>query len=212
MYTPPAFRLEDQAEIHAAMAQSRLATLVTPTAQGLQATPLPLYLEPAEGPHGTLYGHLARANPHWSIPATGESLVLFQGPHAYVSPSWYPSKAEHHKVVPTWNYQAIHAHGPAEFFQEPKRLLAVVTRLTALHEADMPTPRAAAPWAVSDAPPDFIAGQLRGIVGLRLPLSRIEAKRKMSQNRPAPDRAAVAAALAASPRPSDRDAAALIPS
>lgn len=211
MYTPPAFRLEDLAEIHAAMAQSRLATLVTPTAQGLQATPLPLFLDPAEGPNGTLYGHLARANPHWSLPATGESLVLFQGPHAYVSPSWYPSKAEHHKVVPTWNYQAIHAHGPAEFFQEPERLLAIVTRLTALHEADMPAPRAAPPWAVSDAPPDFIAAQLRGIVGLRIPLSRIEAKRKMSQNRPAPDRAAVAAALAASPRPSDRAAAALIP-
>jgi transcriptional regulator len=211
MYTPPAFRLEDLAEIHAAMAQSRLATLVTPTAQGLQATPLPLFLDPAEGPHGTLYGHLARANPHWSLPATGDSLVLFQGPHAYVSPSWYPSKAEHHKVVPTWNYQAIHAHGPAEFFQEPERLLAIVTRLTALHEADMPAPRAAAPWAVSDAPPDFVASQLRGIVGLRIPLSRIEAKRKMSQNRPAPDRAAVAAALAASPRPSDRAAAALIP-
>ncbi len=207
MYTPPAFRLEDQAEIHQAIAQSRLATLVTPTAQGLQATPLPLYLEPAEGPHGTLYGHVARANPHWSLPATGESLVLFQGPHAYVSPGWYPGKAEHHKVVPTWNYQAIHAHGQAEFFDDPTRLLAVVTRLTELHEAEMPTP-----WQVSDAPADFIQGMLRGIVGLRLPVARIEAKRKMSQNRPAPDRAAVAAALAASPRPSDRDAAALIPS
>lgn len=206
MYTPPAFRLEDLAEIHAAMAQSRLATLVTPTAQGLQATPLPLYLEPAEGPHGTLYGHVARANPHWSIPATGESLALFQGPHAYVTPSWYPGKAEHHKVVPTWNYQAIHAHGPAEFFDDAARLLHVVTRLTQLHEADMPTP-----WAVSDAPPDFIQGMLRAIVGVRIPLARIEAKRKMSQNRPAADRAAVAAALAASPRPSDRDAAALIP-
>lgn len=211
MYTPPAFRLQDLAEIHAAMAQSRLATLVTPTAQGLQATPLPLFLEPAEGPHGTLYGHLARANLHWSIPATGESLVLFQGPHAYVSPSWYPSKQEHHKVVPTWNYQAIHAHGPAEFFHEPERLLEIVTRLTTLHEADMPAPRAAAPWAVSDAPADFIQGMLRGIVGLRIPLARIDAKRKMSQNRPAPDRAAVAAALAQSPRPADREAAALIP-
>ena len=211
MYTPPAFRLEDLAEIHAAMAQSRLATLVTPTAQGLQATPLPLFLEPGEGPNGTLYGHLARANPHWSIPATGESLVLFQGPYAYVSPSWYPSKQENHKVVPTWNYQAIHAHGPAEFFHEPERLLAIVTRLTDLHEGDMPSPRATAPWQVSDAPPDFIAAQLRGIVGLRIPLARIEAKRKMSQNRAPADRAAVAAALAASPRASDRDAASLIP-
>lgn len=211
MYTPPAFRLEDLAEIHAAMAGSPLATLITPTAQGLQATPLPLFLEPAEGPHGTLYGHLARANPHWSIPATGESLVLFQGPYAYVSPSWYPSKQEHHKVVPTWNYQAIHAHAHAEFFEDADRLLAIVTRLTALHEGEMPTPRAAPPWAVSDAPADFIAAQLRGIVGLRLPLTRIEAKRKMSQNRPPADRAAVAAALAASPRPGDQQAATLIP-
>jgi transcriptional regulator len=207
MYTPPAFRIADLAEIHAAMAESRLATLVTPTAQGLQATPLPLYLVADECPHGTLYGHVARANPHWSTPPTGESAALFQGPHAYVTPSWYPGKAEHHKVVPTWNYQAIHAHGPVEFFEDATRLLAVVTRLTQLHEAAMPTP-----WAVSDAPPDFIAGMLRAIVGFRLPIARLEAKRKMSQNRAPADRAAVAVALAASPRPSDREAAALIPS
>jgi transcriptional regulator len=209
MYTPPAFRLEDQAEIHAAIAESRLATLVTPTAQGLQATPLPLYLEPAEGPHGTLYGHVARANPHWSTPAAGDSLALFPGPHAYVTPAWYPAKAEHGKVVPTWNYQAIHAHGPAEFFDDPARLLEIVTRLTSLHEAARPA--GATPWAVSDAPADYIQSMLRGIVGLRLPIIRLDAKRKMSQNRAPAERQAVAAGLAASPRPSDREAAALVP-
>jgi transcriptional regulator len=206
MYTPPAFRLDDPAEIHAAIAQSRLATLVTPTAQGLQATPLPLYLEPAEGPHGTLYGHVARANPHWSLPATGDSLALFPGPHAYITPAWYPAKAEHGRVVPTWNYQAIHAHGPVEFFDDPARLLEIVTRLTTLHEADRPQP-----WAVSDAPPDYIAGMLRGIIGLRLPIARLDAKRKMSQNRSPAERHSVAAGLAESPRPSDREAAPLIP-
>ena len=206
MYIPPPNRLEDRAEILAAIAQARLATLVTSTEQGLQATPLPLYLEPDEGPFGTIYGHLARANPHWTLAPTGEALAIFPGPHAYVTPAWYAAKAETGKVVPTWNYQAIHAHGPIEFFEDPARLLAIVTRLTNLHEAGRPTP-----WAVSDAPADFVQTMLRGIIGLRLPITRLEAKRKMSQNRPATDRAAVAAALAASPRPSDREAAALIP-
>jgi transcriptional regulator len=206
MYTPPAFRITDLPEIHAAMAAARLATLVTATAEGLMATPLPMYLVADEGPHGTLYGHVARANPHWKLAPTGEALALFGGPHAYVSPSWYAEKPLHGRVVPTWNYQAIHAHGPVEFFDDADRLLGVVTRLTEIHEAGRP-----APWAVSDAPADYIAGMLRGIVGLRLPIARIAAKRKMSQNRPAADRAAVAAGLGASARESDREAASLIP-
>jgi len=206
MYTPPAFRLSDLPEIHAAIAAARLATLVTATAEGLMATPLPLYLVAEEGPHGTLYGHVARANPHWSTPPQGAAMALFQGPHAYVSPSWYAEKPVHGRVVPTWNYQAIHAHGAVEFFEDAGRLLEVVTRLTAIHESGR-----AAPWAVSDAPADYVAGMLRGIVGVRLPIARIEAKRKMSQNRPAADRAAVAAGLAASARDSDREAAALMP-
>ena len=206
MYTPPAFRLTELAEIHAAIAAARLATLVTATAEGLMATPLPLYLVPEEGPHGTIYGHVARANPQWTRAPLGEAMALFGGPHAYVSPSWYAEKPVHGRVVPTWNYQAIHAHGPVEFFDDADRLLAVVTRLTEIHEAGRP-----APWAVSDAPADYIAGMLRGIVGLRLPIARIEAKRKMSQNRPAGDRAAVAAGLGASALASDREAAALMP-
>jgi transcriptional regulator len=207
MYVPPAFRVDDLAALHGAMRASRLASLVTATAEGLIATPLPLFLVAEEGPHGTLYGHLARANPQWRSPATGEAMALFMGPDAYVSPSWYPSKQEHHKVVPTWNYVAIHAYGVAEFFEDADRLREVVSRLTDLHEQ----PRAD-PWAVTDAPEAFVRAQLRGIVGLRLPITRIDGKRKMSQNRSAEDRAGVAAGLSGSACPLDRAAAGLIES
>lgn len=202
MYVPPAFCVDDLADLHGVMREVRLADLVTATSEGLIATPLPLYLAPEEGPHGTLYGHVARANPQWKLSPQGAAMVLFKGPDAYVSPSWYPSKQEHHKVVPTWNYVAVHAYGPVEFFEDPDSLMAVVTRLTRLHEQ----PRAR-PWSVTDAPADFIRSQLRGIVGLRLPIARIEGKRKMSQNRSEADRAGVAAGLGAG----DRAAATLIP-
>ena len=206
MYVPPAFREDDLATLHATMREARLANFVTATAKGLIATPLPLVLVPEEGPYGTLYGHLARPNPQWRLPPMGDAMALFMGPGAYVSPAFYPSKQEHGKVVPTWNYAAVHAYGPVEFFEDADRLLDVVTRLTNLHER----PRAE-PWAVTDAPEAFIGAQLRGIVGLRLPITRIDGKRKMSQNRSATDRAGVAAGLAASNRASDRAVAALIP-
>jgi len=206
MYTPPAFLEDDLAVLHAVIDETRLSQFVTATTKGLIATPLPLFLAPGEGPYGTLYGHVARANEHWKVPPIGDAMALFMGPHAYVSPNWYPSKQEHHKVVPTWNYVAVHAYGPVEFFEDPQRLLAVVTRLTNLHEQGN-----ARPWAVSDAPEAFIGTQLRGIVGLRLPIMRIEGKRKMSQNRSAEDRAGVAAGLAASEIPFDREVAKLIP-
>jgi transcriptional regulator len=206
MYVPPAFREDDLPRLHAMMLNARLANLVTATNEGLMATPLPLFIVPEEGPYGTLYGHLARANPQWKRPPTGEAMALFSGPDAYVTPSWYASKQEHGKVVPTWNYVAVHAYGPAEFFDDADRLLDAVTRLTNLHEGSR-----AQPWAVTDAPADFIRAQLRGIVGLRLPITRLEGKRKMSQNRPAQDRTGVAAGLAASDRMSDREVAPLIP-
>jgi transcriptional regulator len=206
MYVPPAFREDELAALHGTMREARLANLVTATAEGLVATPLPLFLAPEEGPHGTLYGHLARANPQWKLLPRGDAMALFTGPDAYVSPSWYPSKLEHQKVVPTWNYVAVHAYGPAEFFEDPDRLLQVVARLTDLHERSR-----AEPWAVTDAPASFVRAQLKGIVGLRLPIARVEGKRKMSQNRSAADRAGVAAGLAASDRASERAAAELIP-
>jgi transcriptional regulator len=206
MYIPPAFREDDLAALHAMVRQARLANLVTATAEGLLATPLPLFLVAEEGERGTLYGHVARANPQWKLPPAGDAMALFTGPEAYVSPSWYPSKQEHGKVVPTWNYVAVQAHGPVEFFEDAERLLGVVTRLTELHEQGR-----AAPWAVTDAPDAFIRAQLKGIVGLRLPVARWEGKRKMSQNRSAADRAGVAAGLAASEQDADRAVSALIP-
>ena len=163
------------------------------------ATPLPLLLVAEEGELGTLHGHLAKANPQWTAAVRGEALAIFGGPDAYVTPSWYASKREHGRVVPTWNYETVHAHGVPEFYEDEDRLLEQVTRLTRLHEGGR-----AEPWAVTDAPERFVRGQLRGIVGLRLPVARFEGKRKMSQNRSAEDRAGVAAGLAGSDRPADR--------
>ena len=206
MYIPPAFSDEDRDSLHATMRAARLANLVTATTDGPQVTPLPLLLDPQEGAHGTLYGHLARANPQWRLPVIGEAVAVFMGPDAYITPGWYQTKAETGKVVPTWNYVTVHAHGPVEFFDDADRLLAAVTRLTRLHEGERDMP-----WEVSDAPADYIAAQLRGIVGLRMPITRLEGKRKMSQNRPEADRRGVAAGLAASPHPAERLAAGLIP-
>jgi transcriptional regulator len=206
MYNSPAFREEDLSAIRQMMRESRLSTLVTMTAEGLVATPLPLFLDETEGEFGTLYGHLAKANPQWKLPPSCDALVIFAGPDAYITPSWYASKREHGKVVPTWNYEAVHAYGPTEFFEDEDRLRDAVTRLTNLYER----PRARS-WAVTDAPDSFIKGQLRGIVGIRVPIARIEGKRKMSQNRPEADREGVAAGLAQSERESDRRVAGMIP-
>ncbi len=194
MYTPAAFTQEDPHELFELIDSSRLAILVTHGAQGLQASHLPFLLKRDEGPNGTLYGHLARANPHWRDLAAGsEGLVIFQGPEAYVSPSFYPSKAEHGKVVPTWNYLAVHAYCQAQVFEDPERLLALVSQLADRHEAGRERP-----WSVGDAPADYIAGMLRAIVGFALPITRLEGKWKLSQNRSAADIAGVRDGLAGS--------------
>ena len=206
MYIPPAFKVEDLAEIHLAMRAARSATLVTATPNGLVGTPLPMILDESEGAYGTLYAHVARANSQWRLPATGEAMAIFSGPEAYVSPSWYATKRETHRVVPTWNYVAVHAYGTAEFFEDADRILEAVTRLTNLHEQSR-----ADRWAVSDAPADFIKSQLRGIVGLRMPITRLDGKRKVSQNRNAADRAGVVAGLSASDRAEDHIVAAMVP-
>jgi transcriptional regulator len=206
MYLPPAFKETELPFIHETIRGARLANLVTCTAGGLICTPLPMLLDEREGEQGVLYGHVAKANPQWKETPTCDALAIFNGPDAYVTPSWYASKKEHGKVVPTWNYAAVHVYGAVEFFEAPDRLYQIVTRLTDLHER----PRAES-WAVTDAPADFIKAQLRGIVGLRMPIARIDAKRKMSQNRSEADRAGVAAGLAESDRPSDRAVAAMIP-
>lgn len=206
MYTPPAFAENDAEEIKSIIRTARLAHLVTATANGPVITPLPLLLDETGGGSGVLYGHIARANPHWRAEGLGESVAVFMGPDAYVSPSWYVTKRETGKVVPTWNYVTVHAHGSVEFFEEPDRLLEIVTRLTGLHEGARTEP-----WQVSDAPADYIAAQLRGIVGLRMPITRIEAKKKMSQNRPEADRRGVAKGLAQSDLQTEREAARLLP-
>ena len=146
MYIPTQFKADDLAETHAAMRAVRLAQLVTTGPSGLIATPLPMMLDAAEGEYGTLYAHVAKANPQWRAP-NQEALVTFMGPDAYISPAHYVSKQRDGKVVPTWNYVAVHAYGPVEFFEDAARLLEIVTRLTQQHEQGR-----ADPWAVSDAP------------------------------------------------------------
>jgi transcriptional regulator len=156
--------------------------LVTATAEGLVATMLPFVYDAARGPHGALLGHVARNNEHWRHAPVGEALVILRGPDAYVSPQWYASKREHGRVVPTWNYVTAHVYGELVVHDDVDWLDDLVRRLTAKHEAGRPEP-----WAVGDAPPRFVAGQLRAIVGMELVISRIEAKAKLSQNRPAAD-------------------------
>jgi len=196
------FKEDRIAVLHDAIRASGLATLVTMTPDGLIASHVPLLLDPDPAPYGTLIGHLARPNPQ-ARGAIGEALAIFQGPDAYITPSWYATKRETGKVVPTWNYVAIHAAGPITFFDDPDHLLDVVTRLTENQESSR-----SAPWAVSDAPEDFLQGMLKGIVGFAIPLTRLEGKWKMSQNRPAEDRAGVIAGLTAEGR---EEVAALVP-
>ena len=204
MYLPSAFRQDDLAELHAQMQASPFALLTSAGAAGVQASHLPLLLAPDEGEFGTLYGHFARANPHWRDLQDGaEALTVFSGPDAYISPGWYPAKAEHGKVVPTWNYIAVHARGPVELIEEPERLLQIVSRLSDQHESGRERP-----WAVSDAPREYIDSMLRAIVGFALPIHRLEGKWKLGQNRSAADQAGVRDGLASSPSPGDRELAA----
>lgn len=194
MYLPPAFREEDLPTLHAQIAQTPLAILLSHGANGFESSHLPLLLSPEEGEFGTLKGHFARANPHWqSLAASAEAMVIFPGPQAYVSPSYYPSKAEHGKAVPTWNYIAVHAYGHAEVYDDPQRLRELLAQLTRQHEQGR-----AQPWSLSDAPADYLDSMLRAIVGFSLPIERLEGKWKLSQNRSQEDRAGVREQLAGS--------------
>jgi transcriptional regulator len=204
VYIPPLHQ-EDRVDVlHDAIRRTGLATLVTLTGAGLIASHVPMLLDPDPAPYGTLLGHLARPNPQARGATPGvQALAIFQGPDAYITPSWYATKRETGTVVPTWNYVTIHAYGPVEFFNDTERLRAIVTRLTEREEAAR-----AEPWAVTDAPADFIDGMLKGIVGFVLPIARLEGKWKMSQNRPAEDRAGVVDGLEDAGR---EDVAALVP-
>ncbi len=200
MYLPRHFA-EDRVEVlHQAMQQAGLATLVTLGADGLTATHLPLLLDPSAGPYGTLRGHVARANGQWRDASPDvQALVIFMGPQAYVSPAWYASKRENGRVVPTWNYLAVHAYGPLRSFDDPVRLREHVTRLTTRQEAARPDP-----WQVTDAPQDYVEGLIRAIVGVEIPIERLEGKWKMSQNRPEADRLGTIAGLEETGRAGER--------
>ncbi len=204
MYIPAHFRQDDLAQLHAQMRENPLAALVSHSNAGLQASHLPLLLAAEEGEYGTLYGHFARANPQWQVFAEQpEALAIFSGADAYVSPSGYPSKAEHGKAVPTWNYISVHAHGQLEVFDDPERLRQLLAHMTAAHEGNQPKP-----WAMDDAPRDYIDSMLRAIVGFALPIQRLQGQWKLSQNRNAADHAGVQQALSASPQAKDQALAA----
>jgi transcriptional regulator len=191
VYVPSHFAADD-AEIHDLLTCPGAADLVTVTSSGLLATLLQFVYEASIGAHGALFGHVARNNAQWSTPALGESLVIVRRDDAYITPSWYAAKAEHGRVVPTWNYTTAHVYGQLIVHDDATWVENLVRRLTDEHEA-----REARAWSVDDAPPRFIAGQLRAIVGVELRISRVEAKLKLSQNRSAADIDGVVAGLAA---------------
>lgn len=207
MYAQPAFRMNDQAEMAALIAARPFATLVLTGEKGPVAAHIPMILnrDPA-GNVVSLEGHVARGNPVAAAAATGaRALVIFNGADAYVTPSLYPSKREHGKVVPTWNYMAVHVTGSIEAFNDAGALLAQVNRIT-----DMMEQPAAVPWRVSDAPDDYVTKLLNAITGLRLNVERIEGIAKLSQNRPEGDRAGVLNGFLHSPDHAARELAAEI--
>ena len=191
MYQPPHFR-EDRLEVqHALIHAHPLGLLITAGPGGLQANHIPFLVDANGAERGTMRAHLARANPQMTeLAAVAECMVAVQGPQAYISPSLYPTKHEHGKAVPTWNYITVHAWGRPQVIDDTAWLRRQVDDLTLHQEGSRP-----APWYVSDAPEPFVASQLRGIVGIEIPIARIEGKWKVSQNRPASDQAGVVAGL-----------------
>ena len=191
MYTPPHFAENDPAVLAALIGAHPLGAWVTTVDGALVVNHIPFLLRPDGGPHGTLVGHVARANDVWQrFAREPESIVVFQGPEAYITPSWYATKREHGKVVPTWNYAVVHAHGTPRAIEDKDWLFALVTALTDSQEAG-----AAAPWKVTDAPAAFVRAQLGAIVGIEIPLRALVGKWKASQNRSPADRAGVVSGL-----------------
>ena len=203
-YLPKHFEVTDRATLFALVRAQPLATWVVSQSGELLVNHIPFWLDEARGEHGTLVGHVARANPVWQA-LGGPSVAVFQGADAYVSPNWYPSKQAHGKAVPTWNYATVHAHGVARVVDDRDALLAILNRLTNTHEASQPHP-----WQVADAPADYLDSMLKAIVGIEMPVERWIGKWKVSQNRDAADRAGVAQALAAQPGEAAQAMAALV--
>jgi transcriptional regulator len=211
MYLPPAFRLDGLADQHEVMRRHPFATLITRSGDSVVADHIPFMIDATRGEKGVLRAHVARANPLWRThPRATEALVIFAGIDHYITPSWYATKRESGKVVPTWNYVAVHAFGPLNVFEDAQWLREQVGALTAMHEAGSVAAGSATPWAVTDAPEEFIAAQLRGIVGIEVPITRIEGKVKASQNRPEADREGVVQGLEAQGTEGARQMAALV--
>lgn len=191
MYTPPAFREDRPKVLHAWIRAHPLGTLVTHGAAGFDAQPVPWWLEVSATESVRLLGHVARANPLWKTPpAQAEVLVIFAGPGQYISPGWYPTKQEHGRVVPTWNYVAVHAHGRLVFHDDPAWIRGQMERLTGQMEATQPQP-----WTLAEAPPDYLEALLATVVGVEIVVDRLEGKWKLSQNQPEVNRAGVVAGL-----------------
>ncbi len=193
-YLPSHFKETNPATLYTLVRDYPLATWVVPAQGELLVNHIPFLLDETRGEHGTLLGHVARANPVWQALQAGavSGVAVFSGPQAYVSPNWYPSKQAHGKEVPTYNFVAVHAHGVAQVVHDAQRLLDIVTRLTQRHEASQ-----AAPWSVSDAPADYINKMLGAIVGIEIPVQRWVGKWKTSQNKPVPEQRGVVAGLSA---------------
>lgn len=194
MYRPTPFVEERTAQLHRLMQDHPLGVIVTHTDQGLDANHIPFELDATRGPHGTLLGHVARANPMWTQVRDGaQVLVIFRGAQGYISPNWYPSKHETHRHVPTWNYEVVHAHGRLRIVDDEKFVRGVVARLTRRHEAALPRP-----WKMGDAPADYLDAMLKMIVGIEVEITRLEGKAKLGQNREARDVQGAVEALRAS--------------
>jgi transcriptional regulator len=190
MYVPAHFRENDIEQLHGVMRAAPFATIVSTGPEGLVATHVPVMFDAHVGEQGSLFCHVARANGHWRFAADSQALVIFNGPDAYIAPTWYVTRDESGDVVPTWNYVAVHAYGTPRVFEAREELLTLVTRLTDAHEAHRERR-----WSVSDAPAEYIDRMLGAIVGLEIPIARIIGKKKLSQNLPAADRAGVIAGL-----------------
>jgi transcriptional regulator len=192
MYIPRHNEEKRVSVMQALIISQPLGTLVTLGPSGLFASHIPMILEADGSEFGVLKGHISRANPQWrDLVPTVDALAIFTGHQHYITPTWYPGTKEHGKEVPTWNYVVVHAYGPLNIIQDEHWLLTNVEKLTNIHEAASPSP-----WKVSDAPQDFIKSQLKGIIGLELPVQRLEGKWKVSQNRTERDRAGVVDGLA----------------
>ena len=206
MYVPKHFEERDIAVLHALIGSHPLGAWVTQAGAQLVVNHIPFLVDSAKGEHGTLVGHVARANPIWrSFSKDMASLVIFQGPQAYISPSWYPSKHEHGKAVPTWNYAVVHAQGLPRAIEDKDWLFQLVTHLTNTHESGQ-----AVPWSVSDAPADYIDKMLTAIVGVEIPITTLTGKWKTSQNRPFPDKLGTIAGLHGRSDANSREVAALV--